>query len=179
MLYVFIVWCAMFLFQHYVMMQAIICFTVMQSCITNVFIWAKLLPDSIKKTPWPESASELYRLSDCRLSAKLVQSFADRGCHVVRVTDPYGSNLGFLDRSRCFFFQVAPQLSWGWVDPIPDPLLLRKPGSTRNWTQTSGSVARYSDHQTTEEVSITQFYYYFMAVHPDHFIPEIDLCITY
>jgi hypothetical protein len=25
-----------------------------------------------KQTPWPESVSELYRLCDCRLSAKLV-----------------------------------------------------------------------------------------------------------
>jgi hypothetical protein len=30
-------------------------------------------------TPWLYSASELYRLSDCRLSAKLVPTFADRG----------------------------------------------------------------------------------------------------
>jgi hypothetical protein len=29
---------------------------------------------------------------------------------VVSVTDPYGRILGFLDRSRYFFFQVAPQL---------------------------------------------------------------------
>jgi hypothetical protein len=44
-----------------------------------------------KKTPWPESASELYRPSDSRLSAKLVQNFADKGCHVVSVTSlrPY------------------------------------------------------------------------------------------
>jgi hypothetical protein len=27
------------------------------------------------------------------------------GCHVVSVTDPYGRILGFLDRSRYFFFQ--------------------------------------------------------------------------
>jgi CBS-domain-containing membrane protein len=52
-----------------------------------------------KKTPWSESASELYRPSDRSLSAKLVQTFADRGCHVVRVTDPYGRILGFLDRN--------------------------------------------------------------------------------
>jgi hypothetical protein len=44
-------------------------------------------------------------------------TFADRGCHVVSVTDPYGRILGFLDRSRYFFFQVAPELySQGWVD---------------------------------------------------------------
>jgi hypothetical protein len=57
-----------------------------------------------KKTPWPESASELYRLRDRRLSAKLVPTFADRGCHIVSVTDPYGRILGFLDRSRYSFF---------------------------------------------------------------------------
>jgi CBS-domain-containing membrane protein len=53
-----------------------------------------------KKTPWPESASELYRPSDRRLSEKLVPTFADRGCHVVNVTDPYGRILGFLDRKE-------------------------------------------------------------------------------
>jgi hypothetical protein len=44
-----------------------------------------------KQTPWPETASELYRPSKRRLSAKLVQTFADRGCHVVSVTSlrPY------------------------------------------------------------------------------------------
>jgi hypothetical protein len=31
------------------------------------------------QTPWPESASELYRPSDRRLSAKLIPTFADRG----------------------------------------------------------------------------------------------------
>jgi hypothetical protein len=29
-------------------------------------------------------------------------TFADRGCHVVSVTDPSGRILGFLDRSRYF-----------------------------------------------------------------------------
>jgi hypothetical protein len=53
-----------------------------------------------KKTPWCRSASELHRPSDRRLSAKLLPTFADRGCHVVSVTDPRG-----------------------WVDPAPDPLL--------------------------------------------------------
>jgi hypothetical protein len=55
-----------------------------------------------KQTPWSESASELYRPSDRRLSAKLVPTFVDRGCHVVSVTDPYKRVLGFLDRSRYF-----------------------------------------------------------------------------
>jgi hypothetical protein len=53
-------------------------------------------------TPWSESATELYRPSDRRLSAKWLPTFADRGCHVVSVTDLYGRILGFLDRSRYF-----------------------------------------------------------------------------
>jgi hypothetical protein len=44
----------------------------------------------------------------CRRS--YCQLFADRGCHVVSVTDAYGRILGFLDRSRYFSYQVAPQL---------------------------------------------------------------------
>jgi hypothetical protein len=47
---------------------------------------------------------------DLRLSAKLVPTFADRGCHVVSVTGPYSHILGFLHRSRYFFFHVAPQV---------------------------------------------------------------------
>jgi hypothetical protein len=57
-----------------------------------------------KQTPWSESASELYRPSDRRLSAKLVPTFANRRCHVVSVTDPYGRILGFLDPSGYFSF---------------------------------------------------------------------------
>jgi hypothetical protein len=92
-------------------------------------------PACKKKTPWPESASELYRPSDRRLSAKLMP------------IDPYGCILGFPDRNRYFFFQVATQLySGGWVDPVPDSLLLRKSSSAGNRTRTSGSVARNSDH---------------------------------
>jgi hypothetical protein len=48
---------------------------------------------------------ELYRPSDRRLSAKLVPTCADRGCQVVSVTDFYGRNLGFVDRSRYFSFK--------------------------------------------------------------------------
>jgi hypothetical protein len=62
-----------------------------------------------KQTPWPESASKLYRPSDRRLLAMLVPTFADRGLHVVSVTDLYGRILVFLDRSRYFYFQVDPE----------------------------------------------------------------------
>jgi hypothetical protein len=78
--------------------------------ISDNFLW--LFPYTIasksfnintkKKTPWSESASELYRPSNRRLSAKWLPTFADGGCHVVSVTDPYGRILGFLDRSRYF-----------------------------------------------------------------------------
>jgi hypothetical protein len=45
-------------------------------------------------------------------------TFADRGCHVVSVTDPYGRILNFLDRDCYIFFQVASQLYLrGRVDP--------------------------------------------------------------
>jgi hypothetical protein len=67
------------------------------------------------------------RLSDRRLSAKLVPTSADRGCSVISATIPPQSLIfGFLDRSR-YFVEIAPQLSSrGWVDPVPDPLPLRK-----------------------------------------------------
>jgi CBS-domain-containing membrane protein len=55
-----------------------------------------------KQTPWSEPASELYIPSVRRLSVKLVPTFADRGCHVVSVADPYGRILGFLDRAATF-----------------------------------------------------------------------------
>jgi hypothetical protein len=33
---------------------------------------------------------------------EVITKFADRGCHVVSVTDPYGRILGFMDMSRYF-----------------------------------------------------------------------------
>jgi hypothetical protein len=83
-----------------------------------------------------------------RLWAKLVPTFADRGVSRSQCgSSPMPIISGFLDRSRYFIFQVAPQLySRGWVDPVPVPLLLRESGSTLNRTRTSGSTARNSDH---------------------------------
>jgi hypothetical protein len=46
-------------------------------------------------------ANYIYRATAaCRRS--YCQLFADRGCHVVSVTDPYGRIISFLDRSRYF-----------------------------------------------------------------------------
>jgi hypothetical protein len=94
-------------------------------------------------TPWLWSTSELYGPSNRRLLAKLVPTF----CGYRVSYEQCGGSLWlcFLDRSHYFFFQVAPNLySWGWVDPTPDPLLLRRSGSARNLTRTSGSIARIS-----------------------------------
>jgi hypothetical protein len=59
----------------------------------------------------------------------LVPTFADRRVsRGQRGGSPAVVNL--IDPSRYFSFQVAPHLSSrGWVDPVPDPLLLRKSGS--------------------------------------------------
>jgi hypothetical protein len=89
----------------------------------------------IQKTLWPESARELYRPSGCRLSVKLVPTFADKGCHVVNVTDPYGHILGFLDWSSYIFFQRPVQ-------------------STQNRKKTQQNVARGSHQISSREPSM-------------------------
>jgi hypothetical protein len=46
---------------------------------------------------------------------------------------PTAVNVSFLDRSPYFLIQVASQLSSrGWMNPVPDPLLLRQPGRAGN-----------------------------------------------
>jgi hypothetical protein len=98
-----------------------------------------------KKTWSPKSASELYRPSDCRLSAKLVVKIADREVSRSQHGRSYARFLGFLDRNRYFIFQVALQLqSRRWGDPVPELLRLRKFGSVGNRTRNSGSVASQS-----------------------------------
>jgi hypothetical protein len=47
---------------------------------SNTFFMKKKYDNNIKKkTPWPESTSELYRPSDIRLPAKLFPTFEDSG----------------------------------------------------------------------------------------------------
>jgi hypothetical protein len=60
----------------------------------------------LKRTPFSESASELYRPSDRRLSTNFLPTFVDRECHVVSVTYPYGRKRDFLDWSPYFLFRV-------------------------------------------------------------------------
>jgi hypothetical protein len=102
---------------------------------------SQLINHSLKAKLRGESARELYLRNDSRLSAKLMPTCADRNCHVVSLTDPYGRIQDFIDRSSYNFFQVAPQLcSRGWVDRVPDQLVIRKSGSAWNRTRASGSV---------------------------------------
>jgi hypothetical protein len=66
----------------------------------------------------------------------LVQNLVDRGCRVVSATNSHGRYFRFSRPEPLLSFQVAPQLfSRGWVDPVPDPLLLRKSGSAGNRTR--------------------------------------------
>jgi hypothetical protein len=83
------------------------------------------------------SASELYRLSNRHWSANFSVKFCGkRDVGGQRGWTPTAVNLSFLDRSRSFLFQVVPHLSSrGWVDPVPDPLLLRKSGSVGKQTR--------------------------------------------
>ena len=76
-------------------------------------------------TEWPPPIGEV--------SANFLQI---EGCHVVSATDPNGRWSPFSGPEPLLFIQVAPQLtSRGWVDPVPDPLLLRKSGSAGNRTR--------------------------------------------
>jgi hypothetical protein len=49
------------------------------------------------------------RMSDRRLSVKLVPTLVDRGCRMVSTIPPV-VNFGFLDQGR-YFLEIAPQLS--------------------------------------------------------------------
>jgi hypothetical protein len=106
-------------------------------CLGNRFTHsvASIVGNSASRSQW---VTPLLRIIASGVHAPLSES-------ALRI--PYGCILGFLDRSRYFFFQVAPQLYLrGWVDLVPDPLLLTKSGSAGNRTRTSGSVAWNSDH---------------------------------
>jgi hypothetical protein len=99
------------------------------------------------------STSELYWPSDRRLLAKLVPTFVDRrvprGQHDGSLR-PY-SRISRLE-PLLFLSSSSSIVLTSWVDPIPGSLLLGKSGSAGNRDRASGSVARNSDHWTTEAV---------------------------
>jgi hypothetical protein len=67
-----------------------------------IYIYIKLKLKKLQglspRANYTNRATVACRRSDCQL-------VADRGCHVVSVTDPYGRILGFLDWSRYFSIQ--------------------------------------------------------------------------
>jgi hypothetical protein len=82
------------------------------------------------------------RLSDRRLSAKLVPTLADIGCRVVSaMVPPQSFNFGFLDRSRSSI--IITRLSGPRSRPTTSQ---KKLGSAWNRTRTCVSVARNFDH---------------------------------
>jgi hypothetical protein len=81
------------------------------------------------------------------LVGEVVPTFADRGCCVVSAMDPPVVSLGFLDRSRYYFFQVAPrcprEAEWTPLQSHCFSENLEAPGIE---PRTYESVARNSDH---------------------------------
>jgi hypothetical protein len=72
----------------------------------QVTLWSKTktkLHDLSPRATYTDRETAACRRSDCQL-------FADRGCHVVSVTDPYGPYSRFSRQEPLLFYQVAPQL---------------------------------------------------------------------
>jgi hypothetical protein len=92
----------------------------------------------IKQTPWPLIRKRYYTgwaTDTCRRN--LVPTFVVIGLsRGQRGGFPAVVNLNFLDQSRYFSFKyllIYPHK--GWVDPVPDSLLLRNSGSVGNQTR--------------------------------------------
>jgi hypothetical protein len=96
------------------------------------------------KNPWPESASQLHRPRDSRLSAKLVLTFADRRCCMVNVTDSYGRIPFSRPEPLLFLSSSSSIVLTSRSGPLSNPLL-RKSGSAGNRTRTFGYVARSNE----------------------------------
>jgi hypothetical protein len=74
---------------------------------------------------------------------------------MVRASVLTAVNVGSLYWNRYVFIQVVAQLcSLGWVEPVPDPPLLKNLVALRIEPGTSRSVSRNSDHYTTQAVII-------------------------
>jgi hypothetical protein len=88
--------------------------------------------NSMVLTPWANYTD--WATATCWRN--LVPTFVDRGVsRGQRGGSPNVVNLSFLDRSRYFSFkELLIYTRKGWVDPVPDPLLLRKSGSAGNRT---------------------------------------------
>jgi hypothetical protein len=122
---------------------------------SNVLLVGKSLLTNKKKLHGLSPRANYTDRATAACQRSWCQLFADRGCHVVSVTNPYGRILGFLDRSRYYCFKVGSSVV------ITRPCRPRSRPTTfffvvpgiEPWT--SGSVARNFDHQITEAVSLT------------------------
>jgi hypothetical protein len=96
------------------------------------------IPSPTKQTPWYFSPQTNYTdRATTTCWRNLLPTFADSGASSgQRGGSPTVVNLSFLDRSRYFSFkQLLIYSHKGWVDPVPNPLLLRKCGISRNVTR--------------------------------------------
>jgi hypothetical protein len=105
----------------------------------SYFLWlssGKIMALHLYSVVFSSLAKYTDRSSDRRRSAKLVPTLADRGCHVVSATTPSDHNFDFLDPEPLLFLPSSSSIcSWGWVDTVPEPLLLRKSGNAGNRTR--------------------------------------------
>jgi hypothetical protein len=67
-----------------------------------IYLQKTKLHDLSPRANYTDRATERPPLF-CEVS---VNVFADRGCHVVSVTNPYGCNLGFLDRNMYIYTHI-------------------------------------------------------------------------
>jgi hypothetical protein len=82
-----------------------------------------------------QSASELFRLSYLPWLANFSADFCGYRGVTSAMALPHGRWSRCSRLEPLLFFQVAPHLSsWGWVDPVPDTLLIRKSISAGNRT---------------------------------------------
>jgi hypothetical protein len=134
------------------------------------FCWLKHKQN--KQTPWPESASELYRSSDLHLLATLVPTFADRRVPRQRdgslralsdfwtpwpesASEPYGQTVRRLSANLVPTFADRGCHVVGVTDPLrpysrlpkPEPLLFLSSSSSVVLTRLSGPRSRPTTSQ--------------------------------
>jgi hypothetical protein len=110
---------------------------------------------SHKQTPWPESASELYRPSDLRLSTKLVPTSADRGRHVVIAFKSYWTLCFLYGRCRVKYSVCSETKAGAYTEPPFEITATAKQGSSHHrkfCTAHTATRFAYVDYITRQEV---------------------------
>jgi hypothetical protein len=100
-----------------------------------------------RQTPWPESASELFRPRDRRLSAKLVPTFADRGVSRIQRNGSLRLHSRLSRPEPLLFLPSSSSVVLARLGGSRSrPTTSQKSGSAGYQTRTSGPVVRNSDH---------------------------------